>query len=75
MLDGKELAGNTRAFILNMQDRGARKTETNSIEVTPTKKVVLNDLSLSSFSFDPSYCTQIPSIAYQSWNSRKIRLE
>lgn len=70
MLDGKELSRNTRTFIQKMQDRGGRKTEANSIEVTPTKKLP-NELSLSSFSFDPNYCSQIQSIAYQSWNSCK----
>lgn len=71
ILDGKELSRNTRTFIQRMQDnKGGRKTETNSSEATPAKKVP-NELSLSSFSFDPSYCSQIESIAYQSWNSCK----
>ncbi|KAG4067744.1 hypothetical protein HA402_005516 [Bradysia odoriphaga] len=43
VLDGKELSGNTRTFIQNMQDRGGRKTESNSSEVTPTKKMFPND--------------------------------
>lgn len=75
MLDGKELSRNTRTFIQRMQDnKGGRKTETNSMEATPAKKIP-NELSLTAFSFDPSYCSQIESIAYQSWNSCKKELK